>query len=114
MRQEVRDHEGEVIERKAGGLPQGADDGAFLVGGFPGQLVRPAAMVLAVMGAALAPLADGLGAHAKALGQHARGLGGAGDLAPDSWGGTGLGMDGQHQILLRRGDGRRTPSKRQA
>ena len=74
MRQEVRDDEGQIIERKAGGLAQSADDRTFLLGGFPGQLVRPAAMVLAVLHAALAPLADGLGAHAEALGQHAGGL----------------------------------------
>ena len=74
MRQEVRDDEGEIIERKAGGLAQGADDGPLFLGGFPGQLVRPAAVVLAVLSSALAPFADGLGAHAEALGQHARGL----------------------------------------
>ena len=62
MRQEVRDDEGQIVERKAGGLAQGADDGALLLRGFPGQLVRPAAMVLAVLGSALAPFADGLGA----------------------------------------------------
>src|SRR5918997_1452396 len=63
MRQEVRDDEGEVIEREAGGLAQGADDGALLVGGFPGQLVRPAAMILAVLSSPFAPFAHGLGAH---------------------------------------------------
>ena len=71
MRQEMADHEGEVIERKAGGLPQSTDDRALLLGGFPGQLVRPAAMVLAVIGPALAPFADGLGADPEAFGQHA-------------------------------------------
>ena len=43
MRQEVGDHEGEVIERKAGGPAQGTDDGPLLLRGLPGQLVRPAA-----------------------------------------------------------------------
>src|SRR5918998_991705 len=62
MRQKVRDHEGEVIQGKAGGLAQGADDRPLLVRGLPGQLVRPAAMVLAVLGPAFAPLADSLGA----------------------------------------------------
>ena len=49
MRQEVRDDEGQIVEGKAGGLAQSADDRTFLLGGFPGQLVRPAAMVLAVL-----------------------------------------------------------------
>ena len=49
MRQEVRDDEGQIVEGKAGGLAQSADDRPFLLGGFPGQLVRPAAMVLAVL-----------------------------------------------------------------
>ncbi len=74
MRQEVRDDEGEIIKRKAGGLAQGTDDGAFLLGGFPGQLVWPAAMILAVLRPALAPFADRFGAHTEALGQHAGGL----------------------------------------
>jgi hypothetical protein len=34
MRQEVRDHEGEIIERKAGGLAQGADDRPLFLGKF--------------------------------------------------------------------------------
>src|SRR5215217_5567869 len=71
-------------------------------------------MVLAVFGPALAPFADGLGAHAEALGQHAGGLGRAGDFLADGRGGAGLGMNGVHQILLRRGARRRRPSKRQA
>ena len=101
MRQEVRDHEGEVIERKAGGLAQGTDDRPLFLCGFPGQLVRPAGVVLAVLSSALAPLADGLGAHAEALGQHARGLGRAGDLLANGRGGAGLRVDGQHHVLLR-------------
>jgi len=113
MRQEVRDHEGEVIERKAGSPPQGADNRALLVRGLPGQLVRSTAMVLAVLGAALAPFADGFGAHTEALGQHASGLGRAGDLLANGWGGAGLGMKGVHQILHQACGGRREPSKRQ-
>ena len=101
MRQEVRDDEGQIVERKAGGLAQSADDGALFLGGFPGQLVRPAGVVLAVLGSALAPFADGLGAHAEALGQHAGGLGRAGDLLADGRGGAGLGMKGVHHVLLR-------------
>src|SRR5215218_8948332 len=57
MRQKVGDHEGEVIQRKARRTTQGADDGPLLLGGFPGQLVRPAGVVLTVGRAALAPLA---------------------------------------------------------
>jgi hypothetical protein len=99
MRQEVADHEGEVIQRKAGGLAQSTDDRALFFRGFPGQLVRPTAMVLAVLRPTFAPLADGFGAHTEALGQHAGGLGRAGDLLADSGGGAGLGMKGVHQIL---------------
>ena len=42
---------------------------------FQGSLCGRLRAVLAVGGAALAPLADGLGADAEALGQHAGGLG---------------------------------------
>ena len=101
MRQEVRDDEGQIIERKAGGLAQSTDDRPLFLRGFPGQLVRPAAMVLAVLHPAFAPLADGLGAHAEALGQHAGGLCRAGDLLANRRGGAGLGMKGVHHVLLR-------------
>nr|WP_246777044.1 hypothetical protein [Microvirga sp. VF16] len=97
----MADHKREIIEREAGGLPKGADDGALLVRGFPGQLVRPAGTILAVLSPALAPLANGLSAHAEAFGQHARGLRRARDLDADSWGGAGLRVDGQHHVLLR-------------
>src|SRR3712207_9081335 len=46
---------------------------------LPGQPVRPRGAVEAVRRAALAPLADGLGADAVALGQGSAGLAGAGD-----------------------------------
>jgi hypothetical protein len=68
MRQEVRDDEGKVVEREAGGAAKGADDGAFLYVRLPGHLVRPCRAVLAVGGAALAPLADCLGRDAVAPG----------------------------------------------
>ena len=38
VRQEVRHHKGEVIEGKASGLPQGADNGPLLVVAFQGSL----------------------------------------------------------------------------
>src|SRR5437870_13746922 len=60
MRQEMSDHKGQVIQRKAGGPPQRADNGALLLTGLPGQLVRAAGVVLAVGRTALAPLADRL------------------------------------------------------
>jgi transposase len=101
MGQEVRDDEGQIIERKAGRAAQSTDNGPLFLRGFPGQLVRPAAVVLAVLSSALAPLADGLGAHAEALGQHAGGLSRAGDLLTDRRGGAGLRVDGQHHVLLR-------------
>jgi hypothetical protein len=62
VRQEVSDHKGEVVEGEVGGAAQGADHGTLLVGGLPGQPMRPGRMVETVLGAALAPLADGLGA----------------------------------------------------
>jgi hypothetical protein len=73
VRQEVGDHEGEVVEREAGGPAQGADHGALLLAGLPGQPAGTAGMVPAVLGSALAPLADGLGADAEAAGQLAVG-----------------------------------------
>src|SRR3712207_6983303 len=56
--QEVRDHEGEVVEREAGGAAQGADHGALLRAGLPGQLVRPGGPVEAALGPALAPRSE--------------------------------------------------------
>ena len=38
MRQEVRDDEGQIIERKAGRAAQSTDNGALFLRGFPGQL----------------------------------------------------------------------------
>ncbi len=72
----------------------------LLLGGLPGQLVRPAGVVLAVLYSALAPLADGLDAHAEALGQHAGGPSRAGNLLADGWGGAGLRMKRVHHVLL--------------
>jgi hypothetical protein len=100
MRQIVRDDEGEVVERKAGRAAQGTDDRPLFLSGFLGQLVRPAAMTLAVLSSTVAPFTDGLGTHAKALGQHTGGLGRVGNLASDRRDGAGLGMDRQHHVLL--------------
>ena len=66
--QEVGDHKGEIIQRKASRAAQGADDGALFLTGFPGQLVRPSRAVLAGVRSALAPLADGFRRDAIALG----------------------------------------------
>ena len=74
VRQEVGDDEGEIVEREACRAAQGTDDGAFLLACLSGQLVRPGRAILAVGGAALAPLADGLGADAIVPGQHVRGF----------------------------------------
>ena len=96
MRQEVRDHEGEVVEREAGGAAQGADDGALLLAwpsraacaagwNGPGSPAAPRLRHLRMV-SVLTPIA---------LGQHAGGLGRAGDLGADSRGGAGLRMDGR-------------------
>jgi hypothetical protein len=58
VRQEVGDHEGEVVEREAGGAAQLADHGALLLARLPGQPARAAGAVPAVLGPAPAPLAD--------------------------------------------------------
>jgi hypothetical protein len=68
MRQEMAHHEGQVIERKAGGAAQDTDDGALLVCGFPGQRVRPAGAVLAILRSPFAPLVNGFGADPKTVG----------------------------------------------
>ena len=52
MRQELVDYKHEIIEQKAGGLAQGTDDRPLFRGGFPVQLVRPGAAILAVLGCA--------------------------------------------------------------
>jgi hypothetical protein len=115
VRQEVGDDEGELVEREAGGAAQRADHGALLLARLPGQLARAAGAVLALGRAALAPLADGLGADAVALGQDAAGFARAGDLGAHGRGGAGVGVDRERQAvpLLRRRF-RLTPSKRQA
>jgi hypothetical protein len=48
VRQEVADHEGEVVQREAGGATQLAHHGAFLLARLPGQPVRAAGAVLAL------------------------------------------------------------------
>ena len=98
MRQEVAQDEREVVEREVGGPAQGADDRTLLLAGLPGQPVRPGGAVQAVGGAALAPLAHGLGADAVALGQDAAGLGGARDLDAHGGGGAGVRVDVQHGL----------------
>jgi len=69
MRQEMRDHKGEVIQRKARRTTQRADNGPLLLTGLPRELVRAAGAILTVRRPALAPLADGLGRDAIALRQ---------------------------------------------
>jgi hypothetical protein len=103
VRQEVADHEGEVVQREAGGPAQLTDDGALLLARLPGQLAGTAGAVPALGHAALAPLADGLRGDAEALGQLAGGLGGAGDLGADRRGGAGVGVDREHQAVLSSG-----------
>ena len=100
--QEVGDHEGEVVEGEVGGAAQGADHRALLLGGLPGQPVRPGGAVEASFWPALAPLADGRGADAVTLGQNAGAFGRAGDLGAHGGGGTGVGMDRQHRVGLHR------------
>ena len=48
VRQEVADHEGDVIQREAGVATQCADHGALLLARLPGQLVRAAGAVPAL------------------------------------------------------------------
>src|SRR3954465_8506599 len=66
VREEVPDHEGQVVEREAGRAAQLAPHGALVPARLPGQLVRTSGAVEAVPGPALAPLADALGADAVA------------------------------------------------
>jgi hypothetical protein len=75
--------------------------------------MRPAAMVWQTCVPHLRHLRTGSVLTLKPW-DNARGLRGAGDCQTYSRGGAGLEVDGQHQVLLRRRDGRRIPSKRQA
>ena len=103
--EEVGDDEGEVVEGEVGGPTQGADNGSFLLGCPPGKRVRSGGVVKAVVWAAFAPLANGLGADAVAPGQDAGGLARAGDLGPDGRRGAGIGVNlepGSLPSLLRR------------
>ena len=113
MRQKVANHKGEVIQRKARGTTQSADNGALLFGGFPRQLVRAAGVVLTVGRTALAPFADRLGRDAIALRQDSGWLPRSRNLGPDRRGGASLGVDRRHHDLLGRA-GLAHPSKRQA
>ena len=96
VRQEVADDEGKVIEWKVGAAPQGADDGALLLGRLPGQGVRACGAVEAVCHATLTPFAHGLSADAVALGDGAAGFGGSCDLGACGRGGAGVRVDVQH------------------
>ena len=114
VRQEVADHEGEVIQREAGGATQRAYHGALLLARLPGQLVRAAGAVPALGRPAFAPLANGLGADAVAPGQLAGELARAGDLVAHGRGGAGVRVDREHQATPPAGRDRSSPSKRQA
>src|SRR4051794_10395228 len=50
VRQDMREDEGEVVEREASGAAQRADDGTLFLTGLPGQLVGSRRAVLAVGG----------------------------------------------------------------
>src|SRR4051812_25343734 len=100
MRQEMGDDKRQVIEREVGHPAQRADNGALLLGGLPGQLVRPRRVVQAVCRTPLAPLADGLGGHAVALGEEAGALAGAGDLGAGDGRDASVRMDLQHRSDL--------------
>src|SRR5215207_8303223 len=114
VRQEVADHEGEVVQREAGGATQRAHHGALLLARLPGQPVRATGAVPALGRPALAPLANGLGADAVVPGQLAGGLARAGDLGAHGRGGTGVGVDREHQAAPLAGRVRSSPSNRQA
>ena len=62
MRQEVRHHEGQVVEGKVRALPQGADHSPLFVRGLPRKVMGAGRAVLARVGSSLAPFADSLGA----------------------------------------------------
>src|SRR5688572_29613890 len=114
MRQKVGHHKGQVIQRKPRRTTQRTDNGALLFGGFPGQLVRAARTVVAVLRSALAPLADRLGRDAIALRQDSGWLPRSSDLGPDGRGGASLGVDRVHQRAPRVPGAPRELSKRQA
>src|SRR3954471_21023968 len=114
VRQEVGNHEGEIVEWEAGGTAQGADHGALLLARLPRQLARAAGAVPALRRPTLAPLADRLGADTVARGQDTRALARAGDLGTDHRGGAGVRVDGEHQTVPPAADTRPRPSKRQA
>jgi hypothetical protein len=71
VRQEVAHDKGQVIEGEVSGPAQGADHGAFLFGGLPGQRVGLGGMIEAVCDTAFAPFTDGFGADAIPLGEDA-------------------------------------------
>src|SRR3712207_4842520 len=83
----VRSSRAKLVARRS------AQTTALLLGGLPGQPVGRGGAVEAVLRAAPAPLADGLGAHAVAPGEDAAGLLRAGDLGADGGRGAGIGVD---------------------
>ena len=88
-------------EREAGGPSQGADDGALLMGCFPGQ---PVGAAEAVCGAALAALTYNFDPDAVALGQGATGFSRTGDFGAGGGSNAGIRVDVQHgSPLSRRG-----------
>src|SRR5215213_1137372 len=81
--QEMGDHKGQVIQRKAGSATQRTDNGALFFCCFPRELVRAAGVVLAISRSALTPLADRLGRDAIALRQNSGWLPRSRNLGPD-------------------------------
>src|SRR3954469_8958537 len=90
VREKMSNHKGEIVQSKVGNPAQRADHGAFFLARFPGQLMWPGGMILAILATALPPFTHGFGADTVASGQNTSTLLGAGDFGTDNWSGTGV------------------------
>ena len=114
MRQEVRDDEGEIVERKAGGRRRAQTMARSSSVAFQGSLCGRLLWSWQSCAPRLRHLRTVSVLTLKRCASTPVGSRRAGDLLANRRGGAGLRMKGVHHVLLRRGARRRRPSKRQA
>ena len=101
VRQEVGDHEGEVVERKAGGRRRAQTMARSSSLAFQGSLCGRLERSWQSAGPRLRHLRMVSVLTPKRWASTPVGSWRAGDLGADGRGGAGLGMDGEHHVLLR-------------
>jgi hypothetical protein len=96
MRQEVRHHKGQVIEREVRAFPQGTNYSPLLVRRLPGEVMWASRMVVTIGDPTLAPFADGLGADPITFREGAAWLRRSGDFRACNGRSAGIRMNLEH------------------